>query len=145
MVLRLDPPELGKLRVDVEMHNRVLTVQFHAETQAGHQALQNRLVDLRSALEQHGIQLDRVDVEFRPPATPTDESRDTQDQPQYRPQEEESAAHKQQERHSQGNQTPGSQADADPTRAEQAMDMSWTANEADEELRPAETGVDLIM
>ena len=69
MVLRLDPPELGQLRVDVRMHDQVLLLRFQAETQAGHDALQTRLTDLRAALEQHGIHLDRVEVEFRPPVS----------------------------------------------------------------------------
>jgi flagellar hook-length control protein FliK len=70
MVLRLDPPELGQLRVDVRMHDQMLVLRFQAETQAGHDALQTRLTHLRAALEQHGIQLDRVEVEFRPPPSP---------------------------------------------------------------------------
>ena len=75
LVLRLDPPELGNIRIDMRMHDQTLTLRIEAQTPAGQEALQGRLADLRSALEQHGIQLRQVDVELRDPA-PTDETRD---------------------------------------------------------------------
>jgi flagellar hook-length control protein FliK len=73
MLLRLDPPELGKLRIDVQMRNGQFTVRLEAQTQAGHDALQSRLTDLRHTLEQQGIQLNQVEVELKPPA-PVNES-----------------------------------------------------------------------
>lgn len=70
LTLQLDPPELGRVRVAVQMHADVMTVRFQAETEAGHDALQGRLRELTGALEQQGIRLDRVEVEHRPPAPP---------------------------------------------------------------------------
>jgi len=70
LVLRLDPPELGSIRIDMRMHDQTLTLRIEAQTPAGQEALQARLTDLRGALEQHGIQLNRVDVELRAPAPP---------------------------------------------------------------------------
>ena len=67
MVLRLDPPELGRVLVDVRMHDQNMTVRFQAETEAGHDAIQGRLHELTGALEQSGVKLERMDVEFRPP------------------------------------------------------------------------------
>jgi len=72
MVLRLDPPELGKMRIDMRMHDQTLNLRIQVQNQAGYEALQGRLVDLRTALEQHGIQLNQVDLEIRPQtASPT--------------------------------------------------------------------------
>lgn len=70
MMLRLDPPELGQVQVDVRMEHGVLNLKFEAATPAGQEALQGKLNDLRGALEQHGIQVSGMQVELRPPAAP---------------------------------------------------------------------------
>lgn len=67
MVLRLDPPELGQVRIDARMQDGALTVRMEAQTQAGHDALKGRLSELRGALEQQGIHVQQVDVDLRPP------------------------------------------------------------------------------
>ncbi len=72
MLLQLDPPELGKLRIDVQMRDGQFTVRLEAQTQAGHDALQSRLSDLRHNLEQQGIQLNQVEVDLKPPAPAND-------------------------------------------------------------------------
>jgi flagellar hook-length control protein FliK len=66
MVLRLDPPELGQVRIDVRMDQQALTLRMEAQTPGGHDALHSRLTELRSALEQQGIQVQSVDVTLRP-------------------------------------------------------------------------------
>jgi|GEM_PF-2748369 len=144
MVLRLDPPELGKLRVDVQMHDKVLTVQLQAETKVGQEALQHRLTELRSALEQQGIRLDRVEVEFRPPAMPIDDPRDGHYQPQNETQGDQSAAYEQQDRHDRSHQTFGSQADANTNKGDAITDISWAHQETDDVVHLAETGVDVV-
>ena len=68
MLLRLDPPELGTLRLDVRMQHDMLTLRIEAHSQAGHDALQGRLAELRTALEQQGIQVAAIDIELKPPA-----------------------------------------------------------------------------
>ncbi len=78
MTLRLDPPDLGVLRIEMRMQEQALTVRMEAQTMAGHDALRSRLSDLRSALEQHGVQVRQVEVEYRPPAPPAQESGDRQ-------------------------------------------------------------------
>lgn len=67
LMIQLDPPELGRVRVDVRMQDEAMTLRFEAQTQAGHDALQGRLRELTGALEQQGVRLDRVEVEYRPP------------------------------------------------------------------------------
>ena len=86
MILRLDPPELGQLRIDVRMHDQMLTLRLEAQTLAGHEALQGRLTDLRTALEQHGIQLNQVEVEFRPGPSPASEPPNPNQQQESTPQ-----------------------------------------------------------
>ncbi len=68
MTLRLDPPELGRLRVDVRMADEAMTVRFEADTPAGQEAIRGRLTELRDALERHGIHINQMEVELRPPA-----------------------------------------------------------------------------
>lgn len=70
MLIDLSPPELGRVRVDVEMRDGVLTVRFQAATAAGEQAIRGRLDDLRSALELQGVRIDRLQVEAQPSMSP---------------------------------------------------------------------------
>ncbi|GMU24652.1 MAG: hypothetical protein AMXMBFR13_47260 [Phycisphaerae bacterium] len=81
VTLQLDPPELGKVRVDVRMHDQLMIVRFHAQTEAGHDALAARIGDLREALDGQGIRLDRLEVEYRPPP-PANPSREDPQNPQ---------------------------------------------------------------
>lgn len=143
MMMRLDPPELGKLRIDIQMQDQALTLRFQAQTVAGYDALQARLGELRSALEQHGIQLNQVEVEFRPPASPTNGPHD---------------AGSQQQSPTQG----GDFGEASGGNSQEASDNSFasSADLGEEALastgffeddgvdgvrRPAETGVDLVV
>jgi flagellar hook-length control protein FliK len=80
LLLQLDPPELGQVRIDVRLHQQLLTLRIDAQTTAGQQALQSRLGDLRSALEQQGLQLGHVSVELRPATGPEHQFQDTHQQ-----------------------------------------------------------------
>jgi flagellar hook-length control protein FliK len=64
-VLTLDPPELGRLRLDVHMHKDVMTLRATAETQAVARLIESRITELRDALAQHGIHIDRSQVTVR--------------------------------------------------------------------------------
>ena len=145
MTLQLDPPELGRLRIDLRMEADVLTLRFEAETQAGKEALQARLTDLRSALEHHGIQVHRVDVELRtaPPADSGPESHHGQtssesDTRDATPGERGGDAREDRP------DTPGSEPDENPTADPMVSGASLEA-ERDKVLPPAETGVDLVV
>lgn len=63
MVLELSPAELGRVRVDVRMQDSTVSIQFAAETWEGQREIKSRLNDLKGALEQQGIVVDRVSVE----------------------------------------------------------------------------------
>jgi flagellar hook-length control protein FliK len=65
--LRLSPPELGSIRVHVNARQDALTMRMVAETPEARELISSRLGELRQALQQHGIRMERVDVEFRRP------------------------------------------------------------------------------
>ncbi|MFP3391068.1 flagellar hook-length control protein FliK [Brevibacillus sp. SIMBA_040] len=60
--LVLNPQSLGQVDVTIKSHNGVITAQFHAETQAAKDMLDNQLPQLRAALTQQGLQVDRLEV-----------------------------------------------------------------------------------
>ncbi len=67
--IRLSPPELGTLRLDVSVRQGVLNMQVLAETAEAKHLIDSRLGQLRDALQQNGIIVDRVEVEARRPAS----------------------------------------------------------------------------
>ncbi len=60
--LRLDPPELGSLRLRLELQRDRLSVEMAAESRAARQLLEQHLDALRRSLEAVGLQLERVVV-----------------------------------------------------------------------------------
>jgi len=62
LTLRLSPPELGPLRVDVSLQQGVLTARLETYTEAARQVLLEHLPQLHEALSQRGASLDRIDV-----------------------------------------------------------------------------------
>lgn len=66
-VLRLDPPELGSLRLEMNLRGDALTLRIDTSTHLAQRLLQGEVEKLRQGLEAAGIQLERVEV--RPPAT----------------------------------------------------------------------------
>jgi hypothetical protein len=48
------------------MHEQLLTLRMETHTQAAHDALQSRLGELKSALEQQGVQVQQMEVDYRP-------------------------------------------------------------------------------
>ncbi|QDU26967.1 Flagellar hook-length control protein FliK [Anatilimnocola aggregata] len=62
--LRLSPPELGALRVEVTMHNEGLFARVEAETPEARAVLIENLPALRERLAEQGLRLERFDVEL---------------------------------------------------------------------------------
>jgi hypothetical protein len=60
--LQLDPPALGRMLVDVRMTGDELRIDVRTETEAARTALLERVAQLRAALAQAGIHVDRFDV-----------------------------------------------------------------------------------
>lgn len=67
--LILNPQSLGQVDVTITSHNGVITAHFSAETQAGRDLLDNQLPQLRAALTQQGLQVDRLEVNQQQEAT----------------------------------------------------------------------------
>ena len=63
--IRLSPPELGSLRVQIEMKEGVLSASLEAETPAARNTLLDNLPALRERLEQQQIRLEKFDVDVR--------------------------------------------------------------------------------
>lgn len=63
---RLDPPELGRLLVDVRMEDGKLRVHLKAESEEALSRISQRMGDLRSALQLHGVSIDQVEMEVDP-------------------------------------------------------------------------------
>ncbi|MFH1022441.1 MAG: flagellar hook-length control protein FliK [Planctomycetota bacterium] len=55
--IRLNPPQLGYLRMELAMRDGVLSANFQTETPAARHILQNHLPELKESLAQSGIQL----------------------------------------------------------------------------------------
>jgi hypothetical protein len=65
-VMRLDPPELGSLRLQMDLRGEALTLRIDTSTHVAHRLLTDDAEQLRQGLEAAGIRLERIDI--RPPA-----------------------------------------------------------------------------
>jgi flagellar hook-length control protein FliK len=62
MTMRLDPPELGQLRIQMHLGRGVVSADFHAATAPARALLEKHLSVLRSALEAQGLTVERLSV-----------------------------------------------------------------------------------
>lgn len=67
VTLRLTPPEMGTVRIQMQITAARVSVQFHAETQQGQSMLTQQLGQLRTTLESHGLQVERITVQTMHP------------------------------------------------------------------------------
>jgi hypothetical protein len=67
MSMRLHPPELGALRVEMSIIRGAVTANFTATTLEAHGLLERDLGHLRTALERHGLSVERIGVHLAPP------------------------------------------------------------------------------
>lgn len=64
-VLRLDPPELGRLRLHMDLRGTALALRVDTSTEVAHRLLCEDVGKLRDGLDAAGIQLERIEI--RPP------------------------------------------------------------------------------
>ncbi|HUE71345.1 MAG TPA: flagellar hook-length control protein FliK [Pirellulaceae bacterium] len=64
LTLRLSPPELGSLRLELRVQDGVMTAKLEAETQVARAALIEQLPTLRERLGEQGIRIERFDVDL---------------------------------------------------------------------------------
>jgi hypothetical protein len=62
LTVRLDPPELGKMQVDVKVIDNNLNLSIITETAEAKQMLSSRMETLRNSLEQSGITLSKFEI-----------------------------------------------------------------------------------
>ena len=60
--VRLSPPNLGAVRIEVQMQESRMNARITTESEAARSVLNDNLLDLRSRLSELGIQVDRVEV-----------------------------------------------------------------------------------
>ena len=63
--LRLSPPELGSLRIDITVKNGVVTAKLETETAAARTVLLDNLPALRERLAEQEIRIEKFDVDVR--------------------------------------------------------------------------------
>ncbi len=78
--LQLDPPDLGRVRIDIRMRHSTLVLNIQTETAAGREALAGRLNELREALQQQGIHVERANVQMREAVPEAPHAREHQQQ-----------------------------------------------------------------
>lgn len=64
MNMRLDPPELGTIRVQMTIARGMVAAEFHASTQQARALLDQHMTMLRTALENQGLTVDRLTVQL---------------------------------------------------------------------------------
>jgi len=62
MTMRLDPPDLGSMRIQMQVDRGVVTAQFYTTTAEAQSLLSRNLGMLRQSLEQHGLTVERIAV-----------------------------------------------------------------------------------
>lgn len=70
LTLRLTPPELGTVRIELAMQQGTVTARLHTETDAVRQLLNEHLGQLRAGLERQGLHVERLAVQTQQ-ATPS--------------------------------------------------------------------------
>jgi len=63
VTMRLTPPEMGTVRIQMQITGTNVSATFHAESASAQTLLTNQLAQLRSALESKGMSVDRLSVQ----------------------------------------------------------------------------------
>ena len=87
--LRLDPPQLGTIRLRMDLQQDVLRLRIDTQTELAHRLLSEQLESLRQGLAGMGIHLEQVEI--RPPAANAEAN--PSDQPPQADQRQEGAQH----------------------------------------------------
>lgn len=63
VTLRLTPPDIGTVRIQLNLQGTSVSAQFHAETDAGQRLLTQQLGQLRTSLESQGLNVEKLGVQ----------------------------------------------------------------------------------
>jgi flagellar hook-length control protein FliK len=97
MQIRLDPPELGALKVMVEMRDGVMSATFQTSNEQATQLLSHSLNQLKHVLESQGVTVERLQVQ-QAPKSEQSSSDERQQQQQQRDANEHHTAQQEQQR-----------------------------------------------
>jgi flagellar hook-length control protein FliK len=93
--VRLAPPELGSLRIELSVQNGIMSAKLEAETSAARNALLDNLPALRERLAEQNIRVEKFDVDVRSDSQSSGGNADMQD---GRPEHKESGSQDRRER-----------------------------------------------
>ena len=83
ITIRMMPPELGQVRVDIQMDGGKVTASFQTESQSIQNLMSRELGQLRLALEKQGLTVERLEVTQRPASTNTSNQTQQESQQQH--------------------------------------------------------------
>ena len=63
VTLRLSPPEMGVVRIEMQINNGTVNAQLHTEHESARTLLNQQLGQLRHALESQGLSVERLNVQ----------------------------------------------------------------------------------
>jgi flagellar hook-length control protein FliK len=98
MQIRLDPPELGALKVMVEMRDGVMNATFQTSNEQATQLLSHSLNQLKHVLESQGVTVERLQVQQAPKSEQSSSDERQQQQQQQRDANEHHTAQQEQQR-----------------------------------------------
>ncbi|MBL4700435.1 MAG: flagellar hook-length control protein FliK [Phycisphaeraceae bacterium] len=82
ITIRMMPPELGHVRVDIQMHGGKVSASFQTEHQSVQSLMSRELNQLRQALEKQGFTVDKLEVNQRPASSNASNSSQNESQQQ---------------------------------------------------------------
>ena len=94
MQIRLDPPELGALNVQIEMKNGQMNAMFQTSNDDATKLLSHSLGQLKTALESQGVNVDKIQVQ----QSPKENFKHSHDTTGQNPQQDQAQAKQDQER-----------------------------------------------
>ena len=98
MEIRLDPPELGALKVMVEMRDGTMTATFQTSNEEATRLLSHSLNQLKHVLEGQGVSVERLQVQQAPKSDSQSAGDDAKQQQQQQNWQDEHAARQEQQR-----------------------------------------------
>lgn len=70
--MRLDPPEIGSVRLHIELRDDAVSLRMDTSSELAHRMLREQLDGLRQRMEQSGLRLEQVEIRPPQPAAPGD-------------------------------------------------------------------------
>ena len=98
MQIRLDPPTLGTVNIQVNVNDGVLTASIQTENDQATRLLSHNLTDLKSTLESAGVSVDRIQVKQSPTSESSSNNGKNSDQDSQRQSAQDNPARQDQQR-----------------------------------------------